>query len=114
VGGSSGKFETNTKTAVAGVRGTVYSVKAGEDNSSEFSVYEGQVGVGPPLIAQGAEKKEIAWPQEVSEAKWKEIVLSRLTRLKVGPDGKPGKPEPFDPAKEKDDWVKWNQERDKK
>ena len=110
--GRRGTFNTSTYTAVAGVRGTTYNLKAGADKSTEISVYEGKVGVGPPLIVEGGPKEEMAWPMQVSEKKWEEIILGKLQKLYIGPDGKPGKPVSFDPLKEKDKWVMWNQERD--
>jgi len=110
--GRRGTFNTSTYTAVAGVRGTTYNLKAKADKSTEISVYAGKVGVGPPLIVEGGPKEEMAWPMQVSEKKWEEIILGKLQRLYIGPDGKPGKPVPFDPLKEKDEWVMWNQERD--
>lgn len=110
--GRRGTFNTSTYTAVAGVRGTTYNLKAGADKSTEISVYEGKVGVGPPLIVEGGPKEEMAWPMQVSEKKWEEIILGKLQKLYIGPDGKPGKPVSFDPSKEKDEWVIWNQERD--
>jgi hypothetical protein len=112
IGGRRGIFNTSTHTAVAGVRGTTYHLKARADKSTEILVYEGKVGVGPPLIVEGGSKEEMAWPKQVSEKKWEEIILGKLQRLYIGPDGKPGKPVSFDPLQEKDDWVMWNQERD--
>lgn len=107
-----GTFNTSTHTAVAGVRGTTYNLKARADKSTEISVYEGKVGVGPPLIVEGSSKEEMAWPVQVSEKKWEEIILGKLQKLYIGPDGIPGKPLSFDPLKDKDEWVMWNQERD--
>jgi len=110
--GKRGTFNTSTPTAVAGVRGTNYNLKAGADKSTEITVYEGKVGVGPPLIVEGGPKEEVAWPVQVTEKKWDEIILGKLQKLYIGPDGKPGKPVSFDPLKEKDEWVMLNQERD--
>jgi len=94
------------------VRGTTYNLKAAADKSTEISVYQGKVGVGPPLLVEGGPKEEMAWPIQVSEKKWEEIILGKLQRLYIGPDGTPGKPESFDPLKEKDEWVIENQKRD--
>jgi len=63
-------------------------------------------------MVEGGQKEEIAWPLPVSEKKWEEIIIGKLQRLHIGPDGKPGKPISFDPLKEKDEWVIWNQKRD--
>lgn len=110
---SGDSFNIHTATAVAGVRGTVYQVESHSDQTTLVSVYEGFVGVGPPIIMEGAPKEEIAWPEEVSEQKWEEIILGQLQRLRIGPDGKPGKPEPIDPAEKEGDWIKWNKKRDR-
>lgn len=107
-----GRFNINTPSAVVSVRGTTYDLLAGDDESTEVSVYEGRVGVAPPPVAEGAAHEEIAWPMEVSEDEWEEIILGKLQRLRVGPDGQPGAPEAFLPDEEQDAWVQWNQARD--
>lgn len=113
LGKARGTFDTKIPTAVVGVRGTVFNVKTAADRSADILVYEGLVGVGPPLIIEGGPKEEIKWPVEVSEKKWEEIILTRLQKLHIYPDGTPGKPESFEPAREEDEWVRWNQERDR-
>ena len=105
-------YNIQIPTAILGVRGTVYDVKAAADKSADIYVYEGIVGVGPPLFEKDGRKEEVAWPTEVSEKQWEEIILKQLNRLHIGSDGKPGKPASFDPEKVKDDWVTWNQKRD--
>ncbi len=50
---------------------------------------------------------------EVSMEEWTAIVKA-MQQITISPDGKPSKPEDFDPKADADDWVKWNQERDKK
>ena len=77
-----------------------------------MSVYDGQVGVSPPLIEEGADHEEIAWPEEVTEEEWEEIILGKLQRLRIDADGQAGTPEPFVPEDEQDPWVLWNQARD--
>ena len=111
-GGLMGRFDNRIPTAVVGVRGTVYNLQAAADGSAEVYVYDGLVGVAPPVLNPGAAREEIAWPTEVSEAQWKEIILAKLQRLRIGADGRPGKPEAFDPQTVRDDWVAFNQERD--
>jgi hypothetical protein len=113
IGTARGTFNTHTPTAVAGVRGTVYNLKVAADKSTNIWVYEGKVGVGPPLLVEGGPKTELAWPGEVSEKEWEEIILGRLQQLYIGPDGNPGKPRSFDPAKVSDQWTVWNFQRDK-
>ena len=105
-------FDTHTPTAVVGVRGTVFNVDAGADTSTEVSVFEGRVGVEPPMVQPGAAKEEMAWPAQVSEKQWEEIIVGKLQRLRIGADGRPGKPSAFDPDSEKDAWVDWNRNRD--
>lgn len=108
-----GTFDTHTPTMVAGVRGTVYDLRTAGDKSTDIRVYEGKVAVGPPLIAKDAPKEEVAWPKEVSEQQWEEIILVKLQKLHIGSDGRPGRPARFDPEKEKDSWTEWNLQRDK-
>ena len=112
IGPGKGSFDIKTLTAVVGVRGTVYNVYAALDRSTLVSVYKGNVGVAPPIIAKDAHREEISWPTEVSEKKWEEIILGRLQRLYIGSDGRPGTPESFDPVKEKDEWAEWNLRQD--
>lgn len=107
-----GRFFSNLPTAAIGVRGTVYRIDAAADSSADIYVYDGKVGVGPPIISEGAAKEAFAWPAEVSEKQWEEIILRELQRLRIDSAGRPGKPEAFDPAKEVDEWVLWNRERD--
>ena len=111
-GGLIGRFENRIPTAVVGVRGTVYHLVSGADRSADVYVYEGRVGVGPPVLAPGAPREEISWPAEVSEQQWEEIILGKLQRLRIGADGRPGKPQAFDPQAVRDPWVAFNQDRD--
>jgi hypothetical protein len=113
LGRSTGSFRTRTATAVAGVRGTVYDLHATADRSTDIWVYDGRVAVGPPRVEAAAAREEMEWPRQVSESEWEEIILGKLQRLHIGPDGQPGKPLRFDPEKEKDAWTAWNMERDK-
>jgi hypothetical protein len=112
-GGARGTFNAQTPTAVAGVRGTVYNLEVAKDTSTSIWVYEGKVGVGPPVLVEGVAKDEMAWPAEVSEKKWTEIILARLQRLHIGADGQPGKPVSFDPDRQTDEWTVWNRQRDR-
>lgn len=109
---SKDSFKTRTGTMVCGVRGTVYDLRALADGSTDIWVYEGRVAVGPPLVKEDAAHQEIQWPRQVSENEWEEIILGKLQKLHIGPDGKPDMPVTFDPSKEKDVWAAWNLERD--
>jgi hypothetical protein len=110
--GVAGSFETRIPTAIIGVRGTVYNLAAARDRSAEIFVYEGVVGVGPPVLVEGAAREEIAWPSQVSEKRWEEIILAKLQRLSIGADGRPGQVRDFDPRAVRDRWVEFNQQRD--
>lgn len=119
------KVEVKTVNAVAGVRGTVYRVNAEEDNSAQVKVYDGSVYVdGTPKdtskpVTQAGGPVPVAGPQpvappyhEVSMEEWHVIVKS-FQQITISPQGVPSQPQDFTPQQDMDDWVKWNQERDK-
>ncbi len=122
---SDSAVEVKTSNAVAGVRGTVYRVNVEEDNSALVKVYDGSVYVAnPPKDASkptdtSMAPHEVAGPHEVpppyhevSREEWTEIVKA-MQQISISPQGVPSKPQDFDPQADADDWVKWNQERDK-
>jgi len=124
--GQKGRFAVSTKTAVAGVRGTVYRVNVGEDNTVLVKVYWGEVGVssapreeaaeGPAPIMQPVRvlgPHPVAGPHPVSMEEWTYIIKS-MQQIIVRPDGTATKPMPFLASEDLNDWVRWNQERDKK
>ena len=116
--------EVRTSNAVAGVRGTVYRVNVEEDKSALVKVYDGSVYVAnPPRDTtsgnNAAAPHEVSGPHavappyhEVSMEEWTAIVKA-MQQISISPQGVPSKPEDFDPKADADDWVKWNQERDK-
>ncbi len=119
------KVEVKTVNAVAGVRGTVYRVNVDEDNSAMVKVYDGSVYVdgkqqgtgqqaapaGPPVPVPGPH--EVPPPyHEVTMEEWHVIVQS-FQQVTVSPQGVPSQPQDFNPGQDMDDWVKWNQERDR-
>jgi len=117
--------EVRTSNAVAGVRGTVYRVNVEDDKSTMVKVYDGSVYVANPPrdTSQPIEKVEIPHEvsgphevpppsHEVSMEEWTTIVRA-MQQISISPQGVPSKPETFDPKSDADDWVKWNQERDK-
>jgi len=122
---SDSSVEVKTTNAVAGVRGTVYRVNVEEDKSALVKVYDGTVYVAnPPRDASKPVDKataphEVSGPKEVpppyhevSMEEWTAIVKA-MQQISISPQGVPSKPEDFDPKADSDDWVKWNQERDK-
>ena len=117
--------EVRTSNAVAGVRGTVYRVNVEDDRSTVVKVYDGSVYVAnPPRDESKPFEKaivphEVAGPHEVpppthqvSMEEWTTIVKA-MQQISISPQGVPSKPEDFDPKADADEWVKWNQERDK-
>jgi hypothetical protein len=120
------KVEVRTSNAVAGVRGTVYRVNVEADKSALVKVYDGSVYVAnPPKGESGKPPKEVSAPvpvpgphevpppyHEVTLEEWYVIVKS-FQQVTISPDGVPSQPQDFDRVADADDWVKWNQERDK-
>ena len=117
--------EVRTANAVAGVRGTVYRVNVSDDLSAMVKVYDGSVYVANPPIDPSKPKDvltapvpvagphEVAPPvHEVSLEEWHVIVKS-FQQVSISPQGVASQPQDFDPKADADDWVLWNQERDK-
>lgn len=114
-----------TSNAVAGVRGTVYQVNVNEDKSALVKVYDGEVYVAnaPRDAAQPIDKVTAPHPvagphevpppmHEVSMEEWT-VIVKAMQQITISPQGVASDPESIDPKVDADDWVKWNQERDK-
>jgi len=122
-----GRFAIATRTAVAGVRGTVYRMNVNEDNSAVVKVYYGEVLVsskkkskeqaGSPQAVQGPRQVSgphpIPGPHAVSREEWTHIVRS-MQQIMIKPDGTASRPFNFSPAADEDEWVQWNKQRDEK
>lgn len=121
-----GRFAISTRTAVAGVRGTVYRMNVSEDNSAVVKVYYGEVLVSSKekiKKQEGPQKVEgpkpvsgphpIPGPHAVSREEWAHIVSS-LQQILIKPDGTASKPFRFSPEADEDEWVQWNKKRDEK
>ncbi len=118
--------EVKTSNAVAGVRGTIYRVNVEEDKSALVKVYDGAVYVAnPPRDATGKPPTQVSKPtevpgphevpppyHEVSMEEWT-VIVQAMQQISISPQGVASKPQNFDPKADADDWVKWNQERDK-
>jgi hypothetical protein len=118
--------EVRTSNAVAGVRGTVYRVNVEEDKSAIVKVYDGTVYVAnPPKDESGKPPREVSAPvpvpgphevpqpyHEVTMEEWQVIVQS-FQQVTISSAGVASQPQDFDPEADADDWVRWNQERDK-
>lgn len=117
------EFAVSSPTATAAIRGTVFHMKTHDDSSTDVSVHQGKVSVGPSAALKsrlGARKKvptglapgevpgpeEIPGPYEVSLDQWRMIVAGQM--LSVRKDGKFSQ-EPFTKEQaERDDFVKKN------
>lgn len=117
-------FEITTKTAVMGVRGTVYRVNVLQDDTVIVKVYWGEILVNskPASGIMPSDDKltkpskvlgptPVAGPKPVSLEEWTYIVKS-MQQMIVRPDGTTTKPFPFSPEEDTNDWVQWNQLRD--
>ena len=117
--------EVNISNAIAGVRGTVYRVNVDEDRRALVKVYDGEVYVAnPPRDASKAIDKitaphPVAGPHEipppvheVSMEEWT-VIVKAMQQVSISPQGVASKPQAFDPKTDVDEWVLWNQERDR-
>ncbi|HLB05951.1 MAG TPA: FecR family protein [Thermodesulfobacteriota bacterium] len=114
-------FEVKTANAVAGVKGTTYRIDVEEDTSSLVRVYDGEVVVGSlPIGIEGKGRKpeyvpgptEVPGPHEVTREEWTYIVKS-WQQITISPIGIASKPVSFTREEDRDEWVAWNQEKDK-
>jgi len=121
-----GRFDISTRTAVAGVRGTVYRMNVNKDNSAEVKVYYGEVLVSS--LSKSKEKadaiqklekpkavsgpKSIPGPRAVTMKEWTHVVRS-MQQIIIKPDGTATKPFRFSVLADENEWVRWNQKRDK-
>ena len=117
------EFELESPTATAAIRGTVFQMNTKKDSSTDVSVYEGKVSVGPSKkeeVKKPAEPKgmhevpgpeEIPGPYEVTLEQWRMIVAGQM--ISVNKEGKFSEKK-FDREKaSEDDFVKKNLEWDK-
>jgi hypothetical protein len=115
MGGKNSSFKTQTTTAVAAVRGTVFRLNLLPDSTTELYVYEGEVSVNPFWAKPKPSwpPKEVEGPKEVTMEEWTEIVRAQM-RLIVKPDkARTRLVESFNPEEDlKDEWVMWNKKRD--
>ncbi len=121
-----GRFDISTRTAVAGVRGTVYRMNVNKDDSTEVKVYYGEILVGS--LSKSQEKtdaiqklekpktvsgpKSIPGPRAVTMKEWTHVVRS-MQQIIIKPDGTATTPFRFSALDDESEWVRWNQKRDK-
>jgi hypothetical protein len=128
--GGGGRFQVTTQNAVAGIRGTIYRMNVNSDTSVVVKVYKGAVEVSsPPKTAEKpgvvstpstvegpqpvSGPHPVAGPRPVTMQEWTYIIRA-MEQIVVYPDGTVSKPFRFDPELDMDDWVRWNQSRDKR
>jgi len=117
--------EVVTSNAVAGVRGTVYRVNVEADSSAVVKVYDGSVYVANPPRDPSKPNDKLTMPvpvsgphavappmHEVSVAEW-HVIVKAFQQVVISPQGVASQPKDFDPKADSDDWVLWNQQRDK-
>ncbi len=114
-------FQLSSPTATAAIRGTVFQMKAAADSSTDVSVYNGKVAVGPkksdsasaPPPADDFETtgpEEVPPPYEVSLDQWRMIVAGQV--ISIHKDGSFSQNK-IDPDKAKHDaFVKKNESLD--
>lgn len=119
-------FEVETPNAVAGVRGTAFSVDSAADKSTTVRVFNGKVLISnkPIYMTQEPQKgttppgkkerKQVQGPQEVSKKQWEELVAQALQAVKVASNGQMSQEQFVEKEVKKDEWVAWNRERDGK
>lgn len=83
------RFEVQTPTAVAGVRGTVFRVEVDPDTATRVAVEEGEVEVFHPRLARRMVR----------------LAARREAFVRIGQD--PSDPREYDPAKEQR-WERWS------
>jgi hypothetical protein len=114
-----GRFAIQTRTAVAGARGTIYRMNVNRDNSAQVKVYDGEVEVSsrkkdtpPETPGMLSKPVPIKGPHPVTMEEWTYIVRS-LQQIDIKPDGTATRPFRFDIKADLNDWVRWNQMRDR-
>jgi hypothetical protein len=129
---ASSSLELNTAVANATVKGTVFRVNVGEDNSTELKVYKGEVDVSGKTKTEAidsqapeGEKKSLApkqisppkqveGPKEVTMKEWT-VIVREMQKIIISADSKVMYHGKFsgEDRDEKTDWVKWNKDRDR-
>ncbi len=129
-------FDLRTENAVAGVRGTVFSMATGA-TGTKINVWAGQVAVNnSPYVQAMQNRKEVPAHRrtskapinfgnrkavnfkanEISAEQW-ETMVGAMQTVAVGPDGKQSEVASFteDEAQKGEDaeWVAWNRDLDK-
>jgi hypothetical protein len=114
--GAEDTFEVGTQNAIAGVRGTAFTVVASQDLSAMVRVYAGTVGVRKGQgqdFARAHSKRQVPGPTRVDKKQWEEIIAGAMKQVKITSVGEIAPAEDFEDTGEDLKWAMWNQERDK-
>ncbi|MCD6186411.1 MAG: FecR domain-containing protein [Deltaproteobacteria bacterium] len=126
--GKKGGFAISTKTAVAGVRGTVCRVNVRKDDSVTVKVYWGEILVQKLKDKEKAQESTkqigkitkptrvsgpypVPGPHSVSIEEWA-YILKSMQQIKINRDGSAENPTTFTNEEDRNNWVDWNKKRD--
>jgi hypothetical protein len=114
--GGESKFEVETANAVAGVRGTSFTVIANQDLSALVRVYSGTVGVrkndGKSGSFRDRVKKQVPGPARVDQTQWEEIVATQMKQVAISNVGEILPATDFEDQGDELQWAMWNQKLD--
>jgi hypothetical protein len=116
--GAEDAFEVETRNAVAGVRGTAFTVQASADLSAVVRVYAGTVGVRKSAGGEGnafgnrPARKQVPGPTRVDQKQWEEIIATAMKQVKITSVGEIAPAEDFEDSGEDLEWAMWNKSRD--
>jgi len=116
------KVDVKFPTAIAGVQGTVYRATVAADSVTNVRVYEGAVEVrgGGALFrpqpglrpGQVQGPTQVPGPQQITLEAWVKLVETQQ-QIMIGKDGRPSEPNRLTDPRAEQDWVRWNQQRDR-
>jgi hypothetical protein len=112
--GNESKFEVATTNAVAGVRGTSFSVIAQLDASALVRVYSGTVGVrkNDGSSFRNRPKKQVSGPSRIDQKQWEEIVATQMKQIAITDLGQILPATDFEDQGAELEWAMWNQKLD--
>ena len=110
--GGERSFAVETQNAVAGVRGTSFSVVADADLSAVVRVYTGTVGVKKNQGYSKRKRVQVAGPKRIDRKQWEEIIATSMKQVKITQIGDIRPAEDFEDSGSDLEWAMWNKERD--
>src|SRR5687767_14990146 len=112
--GEESKFEVETANAVAGVRGTSFTVIANQDLSALVRVYSGTVGVRKNDGKSGnfRNRTQVSGPTRIDQKQWEEIVATQMKQVAITNLGQILPASDFADQGDELEWAMWNQKLD--